>query len=399
MIGQILATPSQFRLIWTNIPPPNFHSLIPLAIPTILAGIWNLDFFRFAYPQFCLHPSLSTLEMFALDYIIAFYPMGLVVVTYMFCELRYRFPALVRCCRPIYCLFARFRRELDVRKSLINSFATFLLLSYVKILNITFDLLVFVRVFDENGNVLRKVLYYDASIKYFGLQHFPYAIFALFVSIIFNILPLLLVLVYPCQFFQGILNRFRFRFLCLHTFMDTFLGCYKLRPTDYRYFAAVYITMRLLNLFLFFATQIGIYFPLMAIVFLTLAVCVSKMQPYSNQVYNNVDTLLMLCAGFAYMMQPVYLLARKLNQKYLQVAVWFAFCFLGFYFLYGIGLMIYSLLPKVLIQKLQSFAQNLKTCIRNCKRYQHLENVNEAEYEEETAELCQLQEDEYTPLI
>ena len=46
-------------------------------------GVWNLDFFRSVYKPFCLHPSLSILQVILLDYIIAAYPLVLIVVMYV----------------------------------------------------------------------------------------------------------------------------------------------------------------------------------------------------------------------------------------------------------------------------------------------------------------------------
>ena len=41
---------------------------------TGLYSIWNLDFFRSVYPPFCLHPNMSALGVFSLDYLVAVYP-------------------------------------------------------------------------------------------------------------------------------------------------------------------------------------------------------------------------------------------------------------------------------------------------------------------------------------
>ena len=45
-------------------------------------GVWNLDFFCSLYTSFCLHPSLTTLHVMALDYAITAYPLLLIVVMY-----------------------------------------------------------------------------------------------------------------------------------------------------------------------------------------------------------------------------------------------------------------------------------------------------------------------------
>lgn len=400
LIGQILATPRLLRDIWTNFPPTDTKNYILLSLLSTLAGMWNLDFFRFAHPRFCLHPSFLSVHILILDYISAVYPLGLVIITYFFCQYRHRFPVIVRCCGPIYRLFARFRREFDIQKSLINSFATFLLLSYVKVLNITFDLLVYCRIFAKTSHVVRIVLFYDATIEYFGSQHAPYAVFSLIVSMLLNIFPLLLLIFYPSQYFQRCLNYFGIRSLILHTFMDTFQGCYKSRPIDCRYFAAVYLAVRLLNLLLLSSTQeTGIYFPLMAIVFISLAVLVCKMQPYRTPVYNTVDTLLFLFVGFSYALEPVFLLAKQFNYPSLQASIWLALGFLACYFFYGISLFVYSLLPKKVFRKLETFSRAfVQKCHLLCK---FCGDSNESEAGEEALTQPHLLQgaDECTPLI
>ena len=66
-----------------------------------LNGFWNLDFFRTLYPRFCLHPNMSTLQVLALDYIIAAYP--LLLITYTLVKLH-------NCnCRLVVCLWKPFR--------------------------------------------------------------------------------------------------------------------------------------------------------------------------------------------------------------------------------------------------------------------------------------------------
>ena len=47
-----------------------------------VTGIWNLDFFRMVYSPFCLNPHTSTLQVLALDYVVAIYPLVLIGLTY-----------------------------------------------------------------------------------------------------------------------------------------------------------------------------------------------------------------------------------------------------------------------------------------------------------------------------
>ena len=101
-------------------------------------SIWNLDFFRLAYTPFCLHPNASTLQVLSLDYIIAVYPLALIILTYTLVRLHYHNCTLVVWLwRPFISCFARCRRQWDIQNSLVDAFATFLLLSYVRFLCIS----------------------------------------------------------------------------------------------------------------------------------------------------------------------------------------------------------------------------------------------------------------------
>jgi len=48
-----------------------------------LCGLWNLDLFHPIVPPFCVSPSMKNLNAFALEYIEAFYPLILILLTYI----------------------------------------------------------------------------------------------------------------------------------------------------------------------------------------------------------------------------------------------------------------------------------------------------------------------------
>ena len=52
-----------------------------------LLGIWNLDFFQYTFPPFCIDKSYSTLRVLSFGYINAFYPLALLIITYICIEL------------------------------------------------------------------------------------------------------------------------------------------------------------------------------------------------------------------------------------------------------------------------------------------------------------------------
>ena len=149
-----------------------------------LYGMWNLDFFRVLYPQFCLHPGTSTIQIIALDYVIAVYPLVLLMVAFLIVKLHDS--KFISLWSPFHRCFVHFRNDLNIKTSLIDAFATFLILSYMKFLSVTFELLTPVRISNMYGLIQSKqYLYWDGTIRYFGSEHLPYAILALTVAIIF----------------------------------------------------------------------------------------------------------------------------------------------------------------------------------------------------------------------
>jgi hypothetical protein len=57
---------------------------------TSLYGIWNLDFFRYLIPPFCISPHLKLIHIFLLYYISGFYPLILIGITWACIELHSR---------------------------------------------------------------------------------------------------------------------------------------------------------------------------------------------------------------------------------------------------------------------------------------------------------------------
>jgi len=142
---QLIACPQQIRVWLLIVKHPLSKSFVRVLLT--LYGIWNLDFFRTLVPPFCL--TLSSLETLALDYAVAAYPLVVLVVVYVLVELHASGCRLVALLwRPFHKCSAHSSRQRDVRSSIVDAFATFLLLSYMKFLSVSFDLLKPTRVYD-----------------------------------------------------------------------------------------------------------------------------------------------------------------------------------------------------------------------------------------------------------
>ena len=161
---------------------------------------------------------------------------------------------------------------------------TFLLLSYVKLLSVSFDILMPTSVLDKWGNQVSTVLYYDGSITYFGREHLPYALTAIIVLVVFTFLPILLLFLYPCKCFQIFLNRAHCRSQTLHAFIEAFQGCFKDGTDggrDCRYFAALYLLVRVLAYLSLGLLMMSTVIPL-TLLFVTLIMLISTFRPYKR---------------------------------------------------------------------------------------------------------------------
>ena len=87
------------------------------------------------------------------------------------------------------------------------------------------DLLIPTKIYKLNSNVVAYGLYYVPSVQYFGSYHLPYAILALVLLSFFVVVPNVILLLYPFQFFQKFLTLFSINWYSLRIYVDSFQGC------------------------------------------------------------------------------------------------------------------------------------------------------------------------------
>lgn len=277
-------------------------------------GMANLDFFRSLYPSFCLHPKLNILHVTSLDFIVALYPFVLILLTHLLVSIydkNYRL--VVWMWKPFKVFTDCYQRQFNEKGSLIEAFATFILLSNVKILGVCFDLLVPTRAYDENGHQFNEhFLYYDASIEYFGSEHLPFAVLALLIGFVFVIVPFILLLLYPCRCFQKLLNVVGWKCQALHIFMDAFQGDYK---SNLRFFSAFYLLLRFLIL-LTLITESVFFFSNSAFVLILGGIVFAAFQPYKISSHNRLDMIVIFTMVMFYTGIMSYLVAHMLDQHW-----------------------------------------------------------------------------------
>ena len=261
LFSQAVSMPALARLILlTFVTRPDLLMAAKILFP--FYSFWNLDFFRSLIPDICLN--VSTLEALALDYAVAVYPLLLIILSYVLIVLYDRdVGCILYMWKPFRKVFNVFKHNWDIRTSVIDSFATFFLLSYVKVLSISSDLLIFTHAYSLNGNISTR-LYYDATLPYFGEKHLPYAVLAIVFLVLFVVIPTLILTLYPFQFFQKFLSCFPIQWHFLHAFVDSFQGCYKdgTEPGtfDCRWFALIGLFIRLASFAFYAATLTSMFF-------------------------------------------------------------------------------------------------------------------------------------------
>ena len=318
--SQVLSTPILARLIMPvlrqNIPT----LLIPAKVIFIFFSFWNLDIFRSVLPDVCL--DITTLQALALDYLIALYPFLLILVSYFIIELHDRkFVCIVTAWKPFHKLLTLIHMTYDIRTSVIDSFATFFLLAYTKVLSVTTDLLLPTRIDQLGSNKFTFGVYYTPSVQYFGDEHLPYAILALAFLTLFVIIPTLVFLLYPFQLFHKLVSFFPFNWHFLQAFIDSFQGCYKdgTEPGtfDCRWFSGCTLLIRVL-FFVIFCLTLSAAFIMYAITLLVIfLMAIINVNPYKKKSvrYPSTDSVffIFLSLFFILLLGRGAVTATKLN--------------------------------------------------------------------------------------
>ena len=281
----------------------------------VLYGIFNLDFISHAVPPFCVSKDLRLYHRAILGYITAFYPMLLILITWICIELHDRnFRMIVYLWRPFHRCFVRLRRGWDTKNDLIDVFASFLLLSFVKIMYQT--VLMFSRKRLDTYSLSSEHLYYnyvsyaDNSIPITSAKYIIAVISALVIWIIFNLLPILLLFLYPFGMFRRMLSKLRLDRISLTIFTEKFHCCYRDGldgKKDMRYFSGIHfflvIPLLLFPSLMSLISKFNLLF-ITGTILLIAALLIVLCRPYKKMYMNVCDTLLlshlaMICFMFS----------------------------------------------------------------------------------------------------
>ena len=210
-------------------------------------------------------------------------------------------------------------KSCNTKIDLINVFATFLLLSYTKLLSqfILMENVVMIlnySVTDGNSSFV-YVLNSDNSIRLGSLHYLINAITAGVIFILFNLLPMMLLVLYPVNTFRRMLSKCKLDRASLMIFMEKFHSCYKDAldgGRDMRSFSAFYFLLRfvlVIGVVLIYDFSFLNRWLLRGMFLSAAAILIALCRPYKKMCMVVCDTLLL-----AHMAFICYVLSSNLDR-------------------------------------------------------------------------------------
>ena len=313
---QLLSLPFALRFIW-QYTLRYLHIKPYIQLFGTIYGIWNLDFFRLLFHPICLQ--LDVMYLIALDLLVAVYPLLVLVCVYVLVSAHDRGCRLVvRLWRPFFWCCSKIRQQWNATRSIIDAFATFLLLSYIKFLNTSIDLLFFTRLYNERGKHIGNFIFNNPTVGFMSGKHVPFAILAIIVLFALS-LPLFLLLLYPMNWFQVLLNKCGLNSPGLRTFVECFQGYYRDRSDgglECRYFAAVYPGIRIVTYILYTTSYDVLFYAAYIIVYILVICFIVLVQPYKPKysLYHKIDVLML--SPFVLLLLGIVILSTHAGSLY-----------------------------------------------------------------------------------
>ena len=207
----------------------NIFTLVFIRICLTLNSLLTFDPLLFVSPPLCISESISEIYIPAFDTLATLYPFTLLLLTYIGIELHAKdFKPIVSLWKPFKGNYERFIRSWDPNKSLIQVLATLFFLSFTKLIIITYEPFLITRVFNMQSKMVKHVTYIDPTVIPYSKKHMPLVFLSAIILIFIVLPPMILLAVYPTRCFRKVSTCLKPRWLiALHTFTDTFQGCYK----------------------------------------------------------------------------------------------------------------------------------------------------------------------------
>ena len=300
MIGFILY--SNNIMILTNTHPiVSNEAQTYTKVIALLYGIWTLDFFRYAIPPFCISPLLSVRHIIYLQGVSTFFPYVLIAITWLLIKLHSNDCKVVVWMWKILdkVILKHIKVQRNSGRTVIDAFATFFLLSFVK-LSVTFllPLLPFTMTTVNSYNMSRSQTihsFVDSTTNYVSGANIAAVVVSSGTFLFAYLPPVFIIALYPIRTFRNlILKCCHRRFICtLNFFVEKYHSCYKDGldgGKDMRSFASMYFFTTILAYTIWFSS---FSYLSLAIVAGGYSLMIAIVQPYKKQYMTVIDSLLL----------------------------------------------------------------------------------------------------------
>ena len=286
----------------------------------ILLNVWKLEFFTSVVPPQCLFENLSTLGGMAVKYISAFYPLLLILLLCLCIRIRdCKWRPVVTVWRPFQKTRTKLKQYYKLDQPATKAFATIFLLSYVRIADVSYSLLLPTQLYNSRGeHQPRPAWFYNAGVDLFGAEHAVCGVFAIIVLLTYILIPPLLLFFYPFKFFQKLLGKIRYGRNSLKIFMDIMQSHYKdgLNGTsDLRSFSAVYFFVRLIFIAIrLLSVYHGWHYSVLSLLFIGCGLLVLLLRPYKKNIFNYIDCFFLSTLALEFHMYFLVVVYSALTQ-------------------------------------------------------------------------------------
>ena len=331
------------QIVWNSTSEAVKNSLIQ-----IVGGFYSLWYDQVLFNINFGLVKISTMQVVAIQYLPSLFPLFLIVLSYIIVRLHYNgCRVMVYMWKPFEYCKSRLGINWEPLSSIIHTFATFILLAYTKIIEVSYYLLAPSRVYNQTGELPYMIMSYDASIHFLDHKHLPYVILALSMLTIFCGLPLLVLFLYPMACFQRLLSKTISPHIrqMLRIFTEAYTGCYKDKTMphqslDCRYFASLYFLFRVVYLTCLFFVEYSYVWLALIVTQIFIALIFGIIQPYKSKWLNVVDSTFFALAGLATLLYAYNIHIATIN-------LWIPTSFVALPLLYFIAFISFKIFLKI----------------------------------------------------
>ena len=268
-------------------------------VHTFLLGFLNLEFFRLDEISFCLWSKATVLDNLAFRYTTTLFTICLLGLFILIVKRSVSSTTLTDNGNR----FKKLLGKMNVfNNAIVHGISAVLILSYTQYTVASFQILSRLALHEEKvqgGSELRYVVRLQGNVDYFGTDHLPYAIPAVFVLLVLSISPPLLLISYPLLW--KIRAKLRhspspendttaWPIRKLLPLIDSFQGGFR---DNRRMFAGLLFLWRLIIAGIFaFSTTLTEFYLLIEIALLTFFTIHAVARPYKRTMYNMIDAVM-----------------------------------------------------------------------------------------------------------